>query len=139
MPRVLRFNDHISLAYSKELRVPYLDYRLAEFCFFLPKKFKLRSGEQKILLRDAMRGIVPEVSKNKPKVFFGAFQTDWFRKYFRKEVFEILESKSFINRPYWNAVKAKEAAEKFFKGEGNNSFFLWQWINLEMWLRKYID
>lgn len=139
MPRVLRFNDHISLAYSKELRVPYLDYRLAEFCFFLPKKFKLRGEEQKILLRDAMKGIVPTLGKDKPKVFFGAFQTDWLRKYFKKEVFKILDSKSFQSRPYWDAKKARESADKFFQGEGNNSFFLWQWINLEMWLRKYID
>lgn len=139
MPRVLRFNDHISLAYGKELRVPYLDYRLAEFCFFLPKKFKLRGDAQKVLLRDAMAGIVPTPSKNKPKVFFGAFQTDWFRRYFKKEVFKTLDSKSFRGRPYWDVEKAKEAAQKFFAGTGDNSFFLWQWINLEMWLRKYID
>lgn len=139
MPRVLRFNDHISLAYSKELRVPYLDYRLAEFCFFLPKKFKLRGDSQKVLLRDAMAGIVPAPSKNKPKIFFGAFQTDWFRKYFKKEVFKILDSPSFKNRPYWNAEEARKMAERFFQGEGSNSFFLWQWINLEMWLRQYID
>lgn len=139
LPRVLRFNDHISLAYSKELRVPYLDYRLAEFCFFLPEKFKLRGDAQKVLLRDAMSGIVPEAGKDKPKVFFGAFQTDWFRKYFQKEALKILDSKSFKNRPYWDHKKAREMAERFFKGEGNNSFFLWQWINLEMWLSEYID
>ena len=34
---------------------------------------------------------------------------------------------------------AKKMAERFFHGEGENSFFLWQWINLEMWLREFID
>jgi len=139
MPRVLRFNDHISLAYSKELRVPYLDHRLAEFCFFLPKKFKIQGDSQKVLLRKAMAGIVPPPSKNKQKVFFGAFQTDWFRKYFQKEASSFLNSKSFQSRPYWEAEVAKKMAERFFHGEGENSFFLWQWINLEMWLREFID
>ncbi len=139
LPRVLRFNDHINLAYSKELRPPYLDHRLVEFCFFLPAKFKIDGERRKVLLRDTMKDIVPEADRSRAKTFFGAFQTDWLRRYFKKEVYEILDSKSFQGRPYWDAKKAREKADRFFAGEGDNSFFLWQWINLEMWLRKYID
>lgn len=139
LPRVLRFNDHINLAFSKELRPPYLDHRLVEFCFFLPAKFKIDGERRKVLLRDAMKGIVPEVDRSKAKVFFGAFQTDWLRKYFKKEIYELLDSDSFRNRPYWDYKKVREKADRFFAGEGDNSFFLWQWLNLEIWLRKYID
>ena len=139
LPRVLRFNDHINLAYSKELRPPYLDHRLVEFCFFLPAKYKIDGDRRKVLLRDAMKGVVPEADRSRGKVFFGAFQTDWLRRYFKKEVYAILESDSFKNRPYWDHKKVIEKADRFFAGEGDNSFFLWQWINLEMWLREYID
>ena len=86
-----------------------------------------------------MQGVVPDTSKDKPKKFFGAFQTEWFRKYFKREIMVVLQSPSFKNRQYWDADKARLVAEKFFAGEGDNSFFLWQWINLEQWLRKYID
>ena len=137
LPRVLRFNDHINLAYSKELRVPYLDHRLVEFCFFLPAKFKIDGERRKVLLRDAMKDIVPELDRNRAKTFFGAFQTDWIRKYFQKEINQILDSQSFKNRPYWDYKKAREKADRFFAGEGDNSFFLWQWINLEAWLRHF--
>ena len=129
LPRVLRFNDHISLAYSKELRVPYLDHRLVEFCFFLPERLKIHGDKHKWLLRKAMQGVVPDTSKDKPKKFFGAFQTEWFRKYFKSEIMAVLQSPSFKNRQYWDADKARLVAEKFFAGEGDNSFFLWQWIN----------
>jgi len=139
LPRVLRFNDHISLAYSKELRVPYLDHRLVEFCLFLPKQFKIDGNRHKVLLRDAMKGVVPTENKDKPKVFFGAFQTEWLRKYFKKEVYGLIDAPSFKGRPYWNHGKIKEKVDDFFTGKGDNSFFLWQWLNLEMWLRKYID
>lgn len=139
LPRVLRFNDHINLAYSKELRPPYLDHRLVEFCFFLPAKFKIDGERRKVLLRDTMKGVVPEADRSRAKVFFGAFQTDWLRRYFKKEVYEIIESDSFRSRPYWDYNKVKERADRFFAGEGDNSFFIWQWINLEMWLRKFID
>lgn len=139
LPRVLRFNDHINLAYSKELRPPYLDHRLVEFCFFLPAKYKIDGDRRKVLLREAMKGIVPEADRSREKIFFGAFQTDWFRRYFKKETYEIINSESFKSRPYWDHKKVTEKADKFFAGEGDNSFFLWQWINLEMWLREYID
>ena len=139
LPRVLRFNDHISLAYSRELRVPYLDRRLVEFCFFLPAKFKIDGDRRKVLLRDAMKGIVPEADRSRSKVFFGAFQTDWLRKYFKEQVYEFINSQSFQSRPYWDYPKLKEKVDSFFAGKGENSFFLWQWLNLEMWLRKYID
>ncbi|MFY9493282.1 MAG: asparagine synthase (glutamine-hydrolyzing) [Minisyncoccia bacterium] len=139
MPRVLRFNDHISMAYGRELRVPYLDYRLAEFCFFLPKRLKMEDGRFKTLLRDSMEGIVPDEGKNKPKFFFGAFQTKWLRRHFKKEVYDIINSPSFKNRPYWNSVKVKEKVDEFFSGKGDNSFFLWQLLDLEAWFRKYID
>ena len=139
LPRVLRFNDHISLAYSRELRVPYLDYRLVEFCFFLPAKFKIDGDRRKVLLRDAMKGIVPEVDRSRSKVFFGDFPTDWLRKYFKKQVYEFIDSQSFKSRPYWDYPKIKERVDGFFAGKGDNSFFLWQWLNLEMWFRKYMD
>jgi asparagine synthase (glutamine-hydrolysing) len=139
LPRVLRFNDRISMAASRELRVPYLDHRIVEYCFFLPRKYKLNAETSKKILRDAMSPFIPRVVRHKPKVVFGAVQPHWFRKYLRDEILDILHSQTFRGRPYWDHEKTMEKAKLFFAGEGENSFFIWQWIILEMWLRKYID
>lgn len=46
IPRGLRFNDRVSMAHSRELRVPYLDHRLVEFAFGIPTSLLLnRKGE----------------------------------------------------------------------------------------------
>lgn len=139
LPRVLRFNDHVSMAFSKELRVPYLDRRIVEFCFALPPELKIHAGFHKFLLRSAMREHIPAAMERNPKITFGAFQTPWFRKYFRGEVRTMLNSGSFKSRPYFNRSALEERVRVFFDGSGDNSFFLWQVINLELWLRKYID
>ncbi len=139
LPRVLRFNDRMSMAFSREWREPYLDYRIVEFCFFLPDELKISNGVQKFLLREAMKNIIPYDANKRPKKTFGAIQTPWFRKYLRGYIMEILNSESFGKRPYWNREKVLEEAEKFFSGQGDNSFFIWQWVNLELWLRKFID
>lgn len=139
LPRVLRMNDHVSMAYGRELRVPLLDYRIVEFCFSLPVEYKIKGGVQKYIMREAMKNIVPGTLLKKPKKAFGAIQNEWFRNYFRKEILRLLSSKTFRSRPYWDHNVLQDKTEKFFKGEGENSFFLWQCINLELWFGKFFD
>lgn len=57
---LLHFEDRNSMASSIEGRVPFLDYRLVEHVLSLPPEQKLKSGVTKRILRDAMKGIIPE-------------------------------------------------------------------------------
>lgn len=139
LPRVLHFNDHVSMAYSRELRLPFLDHRIIEFCFFLPPEYKIAGGRQKVLMRDAMKDVLPWVVQNKQKVAFGAVQSDWLKRYFRREVYALLGSPRLKRRGYWDHEKLKAQVDAFYRGEGDNSFFIWQFINLELWFRKFID
>lgn len=138
LPRVLRFNDHVTMSTSRELRLPYLDHRLVEFCFFLPHEYKIIPGRHKRMIRDAMASTIPEETHRKEKVAFGAVQTPWLRNYYKKEVGEYLESDLFTSLPYFNHALIRDKIDAFYSGAGNNSFFLWQWINLAMWFETYI-
>ncbi len=139
LPRVLRFNDHVSMAYGRELRLPYLDYRLVEFCFFLPTRYKINATSQKVLMREAMGGYLPKVVYATQKKSFGRVQGEWLRKFHKNAIYNLLGSASFKKRKYWNHDALTRKADTFFGGVGENSFFLWQCINLELWLRKFID
>ncbi len=139
LPRVLRFNDHATMHYSRELRVPYLDPRIIEFCFWLPPEYKIQGNEQKVLIREVMKEFLPQVIQRKAKKTFGAVQTPWLRNLYKEQVMNILNSESFQKRPYWDHEKLSKKVEAFYRGEGNNSFFLWQCINLELWFREFID
>ncbi len=139
LPRVLRFNDHATMFYGRELRLPFLDYRIIEFCFSLPEEYKIMGQEQKVLLRDSMSGIIPERVKNTKKKGFGAIQTEWFKKYFKDEVYSLLNSEKFKNRGYWDNDSLRGKVDEFYNNGGDNSFFIWQCFNLEMWFEKFID
>ena len=139
LPRVLRFNDHVSMRYSRELRVPFLDHRIVEFCFQIPVELKINNGVQKLLMREVMEPYLPSVIKNNAKKAFGAIQTEWLREHHREQVMSIINSESFKNRGYWDYEKLLIKINKFYNGEGNNSFFIWQCINLELWFKKFID
>ena len=78
LPTLLRYADRSSMAHSREVRLPYLDRRVAEFAFSLPPAFLCRDGVTKRILRDAVRGLVPEaILARRDKVAFEPPQARW--------------------------------------------------------------
>ncbi len=60
VPALLRLEDRNSMAWSIESRVPYLDHRVVEWGLALPASYKLKRGVTKSILRDSLKGSVPE-------------------------------------------------------------------------------
>jgi asparagine synthase (glutamine-hydrolysing) len=80
IPGMLRHEERNSMAHSVESRLPFLDYELAEFAVNCSPSFKLRDGWSKWLLRNAMKGILPEpIRLRKTKLGFDAPEDDWIR------------------------------------------------------------
>jgi len=75
---LLRYGDRNSMAWSREVRPPFLDHRLAEFAFSIPSEYKFGGGEMKRVLRQAMRGIVPDVILDRhDKLGYQAPLSEW--------------------------------------------------------------
>lgn len=79
LPSLLRHGDRNSMRFSVESRVPFLDRRLIEFVLTLPEDWLIGSdGTSKLILRDAVRGFVPEeIINRRDKVGFETPQNDW--------------------------------------------------------------
>ena len=73
VPVILHEDDLNAMYFSIENRSPFLDRELFEFCYRIPSRYLMRDGLAKVVLRDAMRGIVPErILTNPRKVGFNA-------------------------------------------------------------------
>ena len=55
------------MAFSLEARLPFLDHELVELCCALPRRLRMRGLTEKHALREAMRGIVPDEIRTRPK------------------------------------------------------------------------
>ena len=139
LPRVLRMNDKLSMAFSRELREPFLDHRIVEFLFRLPSHQKIRLGLNKFILRHAMSDRLPNSIRLVKKRSVVTPQREWMRTSFKNYVEEIIRSSSFKQRGYFDVKEVQEGYQRFLLGEGDNAFFIWQWINTEIWFRKFID
>ena len=77
---MLHYFDRASMAHSLEVRVPFLDHEVVEYCAGIPADLKVRRLTTKYLLKRASRGIVPDRIIDKRKIgFFAASVDGWFR------------------------------------------------------------
>lgn len=137
IPPSLRAEDRNMMAFSIENRVPFLDYRLAEFCFRLPNSFKIRNGLGKWLLREAMKGILPEeIRTRKDKTGFNAPFDEWIRHENRAQLEELIARDSYVNNEVYNKKKVKKIFQEHLGGT-NHYMFFWQYINLNLWFDKF--
>lgn len=139
LPRVLRMNDRLSMAHSRELREPYLDHRIVELLFRIPANQKIRDGKGKYLLRKAMQDRLPDSVRGASKRDVVTPQREWLRKPLRSFVEEIINSQSFRQRGWFEPGAVRKSWDGFCNGQGDNAFFIWQWINSELWCRCFLD
>ncbi len=141
LEHLLKWEDRNSMHFSIESRVPFLDYRLVEKTLATSSDWVIRKGMTKYILREAMKGILPEkIRMRRDKVGYGTPEDEWFREpAWQKIIKEILNSESFKNRKIVNPAKAVSQFEKHVSGKINISKEIWKWIHLELWFREFID
>jgi len=141
LEHLLKWEDHNSMWFSLESRVPFLDFRLVEKTLATPSDKIIYRGMTKNILREALKGILPEeIRMRKDKIGFGTPQDEWFRLYrWQRILRDIFESDSFNNRNIININSAVEKYKQHLHGRANNSKEIWKWINLELWFREFID
>jgi asparagine synthase (glutamine-hydrolysing) len=140
LPALLHYEDRNSMAFSLESRVPYLDVRLVEYIASLPLAQKIESGVTKAVLRCAVKGLIPEsVRCRMDKMGFVTPEEVWMKDALRPFMLEILSSRSFRSRPYWDAGAVAGNYREFLDGKSGYSPDLWRIACAELWLRKFFD
>lgn len=135
---LLMKQDQMSMAASIESRVPFLDHELVELTARLPLDLKLRGRDTKWILREAMRGILPEEILSRGKMGFPVPVGAWFRGEFRSVIDEFVLSERAFSRGIFNPDFVREIAGRHFSGE-NHDQRLWFLLNFEIWQRQMIE
>jgi asparagine synthase (glutamine-hydrolysing) len=124
-----------------EARVPFLDYRLVEQVLSLQASDIIQKGMTKHILREAMKGSLPEAIRlRQDKMGFGTPQDEWFRKpLFQNYINELLNTESLKARKIIDVKKARNTYKNHLNRKGNYGKEIWKWIHLEAWHRAFID
>lgn len=130
IPRALRFNDRISMMHSTELREPFLDHRLVEYAFALPVSMKIRNGSGKRAVRKLAKSYIKNDLVLAPKRPLQTPQREWLTE----DLLDWVEDKvkRLGGHPWFNADELTRCWADFKKSDKENTFFLWQWISVQM-------
>ncbi len=141
----LHSDDALSMAFSLESRVPFLDHRVVELCFSLPFHEKIRDGWTKSLLRRALSGRLPEpVLRRRAKLGFPQPVKRWLTEPANLEaVRALLLDPACIGR---GILDRRRLVDRFGRSRerartwaGRNVNTLWRLVTLELWYRQFVD
>lgn len=142
-PCCLRAEDRQTQAFGLENHLPFFDHRLVEFMFRVPGTMKIRHGVTKTLLREAMRGILPEETRTRvKKTGWNAPAHLWFSGEGNPQLRDLIHSRAFRERGVYDfdqvlrIVDEHNAIVASGEPRENHMMFLWQLVNLELWLQS---
>jgi len=160
---LLVVEDKLSMAHGLETRVPFLDNDLVDFAMRLPVSLKLnnpeaqgerinendpgpkalkyfnRTRDGKVVLRQAMQGLLPEEILSGAKQGFSAPDASWFKG----------ESLAYVHRQlitgkaniydYLDRKTVGSLVMEHLDGKQNRRLLIWSLLNFEWWLRQYMN
>lgn len=136
----LNYNDKMSMASSVEVRVPFLDWELAEWVAWnVPPNLKLHKKTTKHILREAMRPLLPPEVLEQKKAGFGAPADYWLANDLREMVDDLLGEGRIKERGLFNATAVRRLVEEHRAGREDWSLQVWQFLTLELWMQAFID
>jgi len=131
--------DIATMAHSLEVRSPFLDHRFMEMAARLPAEAKLAGSTTKKALKDAMRPWLPDRILDRRKMGFGVPIGDWFRGALRELPAEVLLDRRSLDRGYFRPEAVRSIIDRHMSGAEDTSNKIWALLQLELWLRTYVD
>jgi asparagine synthase (glutamine-hydrolysing) len=140
IPAMLHSEDRNSMAHSVESRLPFLDYKLAEFAVNCPASMKMRDGWSKWILRIAMEGTLPEkIRLRKTKLGFSTPEPEWVRQGLQNGHRQDWDTPKLRMERFVSAPMMAEECKKFLRGAAGAlpANWLFRAIELELWARVH--
>jgi asparagine synthase (glutamine-hydrolysing) len=136
---LLMKQDQMSMAVSIESRVPFLDHHLVEFAAQLPDEWKLSGLTTKRVLREAVKGLLPESILNRPKMGFPVPFDAWTRGPWNAVARDVLLDRRSRER----GIVDPAAVDRLLRDHADRRTLggdrIWSLLNLEIWHRTFID
>jgi asparagine synthase (glutamine-hydrolysing) len=140
IPSLLYYEDRNSMTFSLEARVPFLDHRLVPFLLSLPIEHKIQGATTKYALRQAMRGVLPDVIVDRrDKKGYPTPAARWFRESLTGYVQSILFDPRTIDRQIFDQNVIQSMLAEHASGRASHEREIWRWLTTELWFRQFID
>jgi len=125
--------DRMSMLTSLETRVPLLDHKVLEAALAVPAEVRMKGGQRKHILKQAMARDLPQEILDKPKRGFSIPLARWFRQEWYGFAREVLLSPEARGRGYFRPGRVETMLRWHRRGWKNFGAELWALLVLELW------
>ena len=136
---ILAVTDRMSMHHSLEIRVPFLDHVLLEFCAKIPPEIKIKWFQKKYLLKKAVARLIPKEVLNHRKQGFVGPMTTWLKKDIKPYVLDILSKSNLQKHAFFNLNGVQQVLAEHFAGREIHDTLIWAMIVYQKWYDIYID
>lgn len=143
VPSLCHYEDRMSMSWGREIRLPFLDFRLVDLLLRAPDSYKLRSGWTKYAFRKSMdRYLPPEVCWRRDKKGFSNPEREWLKRELRSAVEDAFSPGSLMCRAGIVRSDALLALYDHYRRQPPNRGAIWYRtifapFSLELWMRRY--
>lgn len=135
---LLEYSDKMSMAWSLELRVPYLDPRVVELAFGIPFDRKLNWSGSKAVMRRAFADLIPVENLRTPKKGFNVPLGSWMRTKLDRYFDELLPREYVEKEGIFDHDCIARMREEHRRGRRDNAYELFAILIFDAWYRRYI-
>ena len=124
---------------SIEARAPFQDPNLIDLAYSLPLEYKLGGGDFKRILKDAVRGLVPDAVIDRPKRGFAPPSSEWMRGALRPLVDQYLSREYVESVGIFSPDEVARRVEAHHNREGYHLWTVYPLLVFHIWHALYID
>jgi asparagine synthase (glutamine-hydrolysing) len=129
--------DRMSMATSLETRAPFLDTEVMELAFSMPGSLKIHNGRRKHIVKQAMRGLLPESILNRRKEGFSIPMKQWLKRELRPLMERLLAPERLARRGLVEPAAVTKMIEEHAAGRANHAHVLFGLMVFERWAEEF--
>lgn len=131
--------DRMAMATSLETRAPFLDADVMELAFSMPAAMKIRNGERKWVLKQAMTGILPDAILTRKKEGFSIPMKNWLRRELQPLMRSLLSPDRLAARGLFDPAEVSRLIEDHVAGRENHAHTLFPLMVFERWASEHLS
>lgn len=136
---ILACTDRMSMQHGLEVRVPFLDHKLMEYCATIPPEMKIKWFRKKHILKKAVSPLLPPaVVRHKKQGFVGPM-AKWLQNELKAPTLEKLSNKNLKKHDLLNANTVQTILKEHYNGTETNDTLIWSLLIFQTWFDLYID
>lgn len=130
--------DRTSMAANLEVRVPFLNHEIVSLAERIPAGLKINGIKRKYILKKAAESILPKEVIWRKKAGFGAPIRSWLRTSLRPMIDDLLSENRIKNRGLFDPAEVRRVVELNDSGREDFNLQVFQLLNLEIWMEKFL-